>query len=488
MLFVLGMCATLALPPFFILPLLMVSYAGLLRVISGAHNLRRAFADGWWWGLGYFITGLYWICISLLVDVAKFGWLIPFTLLGLNGIIALYPALACAITRFLTLRCKASSVTLQMLIFCIVFSLTEFARGVLFTGFPWNYAGYSWAFSDSAMQVASLVGIHGLTLITLLAATVVATGRWTPVVTLWLLLAAGIGWGHLRLQDVPVNASDAPVVRLVQANISQQAKWDQKDDGIRKHLELSRRTGWEKVDYIIWSEAAVEYALNREPVLQNLLREITPPRGALITGAMRMEHAPELKVWNSVAAMTRDGDIHYYDKHHLVPFGEFVPFRHILPLEKITPGQLDFSRGPGPQTLQVQQSQFSPLICYEAIFPAEVVSSSRPQWLINVTNDAWFGTSTGPYQHFHMARMRAVEQGLPLIRVANTGISAVVDSYGRVLHSIPLNKAEVLDAPLPAAAEPTLYSKMGNKSYGVFISLLIIIALIIRWQSRYVSK
>lgn len=473
--FLLGVLATLALPPFHLVFLLIPSLTGLFWLIDDAATRRRVLLDGWWWGFGHFTTGLYWMCIALLTDPEKFAWLIPFTLIGLNAVIALYPGLAALLFWHLRPRGTLARVWL----FSCLWVGVEFLRGVLFTGFPWNLAGYAWVFSDSVIQMASVIGIYGLTFVTVLAATLpaVAGGDRRARVALacvWGGFALCTLAGAWRLHQ----ANQAPraerlvedvYLRIVQANIAQHHKWDPRLQGmaLRLHIDLAQRQGVERVTHMIWPETAVPYALNKAHTLIRMLYPAMPDGGALITGTLRAEGEEDrdLKVWNSMAVIAEDtGDTAYYDKHHLVPFGEFVPLRRLLPIEKITPGGDDFSRGPGPQTIAVPGAPpMSPLICYEAIFPWEAVGGERPGWLLNITNDAWFGASTGPYQHFAMSRMRAVEQGLPLVRAANTGISAVVDAYGRVVESLPLNHQGVLDSTLPRAIpHATTYGRFGD--------------------------
>jgi len=265
----------------------------------------------------------------------------------------------------------------------------------------------------------------------------------------------------------------------VQANIDQRLKWEESErvNTLKKYLALSTQAGAAPVTHVVWPETALPYFLSTEPELLRILAQVVPPGGMLLTGAVRVD-PPTVRpqqVWNSVHAIDEQGRVvATYDKFHLVPFGEYVPLRNILPLDKITPGTSDFAAGPGPMTLIVPGlPPVSPLVCYEAIFPGAVTPSSgpRPAWLLNVTNDAWFGDSAGPRQHFASARLRAIEEGLPLVRAANTGISAVVDPYGRVRAQLDLGRQGVIDSPLPEALPATLYARWGN---AVLLLLLLI--------------
>jgi apolipoprotein N-acyltransferase len=281
-------------------------------------------------------------------------------------------------------------------------------------------------------------------------------------------------------------------LRLVQANIDQRLKWQ---DGervrtLQKYLALSTQPGNPPVTHVVWPETALPYLLSTEPELLRIVARVVPPGGLLLTGAVRVEQpGPQPgRVWNSVHAIDDQGRIvATYDKFHLVPFGEYVPLRHILPIDKITPGTSDFAAGPGPSTVRLPGlPAASPLVCYEAIFPGAVTAPSgpRPQWLLNVTNDAWFGHSAGPHQHFASARLRAVEEGLPLVRAANTGISAVIDPYGRVRAELGLGREGVLESSLPAALPPTPYARFGNVAFLMLLMSAISLIVIMRRSAR----
>lgn len=279
-------------------------------------------------------------------------------------------------------------------------------------------------------------------------------------------------------------------LRLVQANIDQRLKWQESErvNTLRKYLALSSQPGAGPITHVVWPETALPYFLSTEPELLRVLAQVVPPGGLLLTGAVRADPpgTVPVQVWNSVHAIDDRGQVvATHDKFHLVPFGEYVPLRGILPIDKITPGASDFSAGPGPGTLVLPGlPPVSPLVCYEAIFPGAVTARTgqRPQWLLNVTNDAWFGQSAGPHQHFASARLRAVEEGVPMVRVANTGISAVIDPYGRVLASLALGREGVLDAALPEALPPTPFARFGN---GILLALLAAAAGAIAGLRRY---
>ncbi len=479
--YLLGISATLAMPPVFLFPLLVPGFAGLILLLAAAPSRKRAFWDGWWWGLGHYMTGLYWICIALLTDPWKFGWLIPFDLIGLNGIIALYPAFAALLWYMLKPRTRGA----WPFLFAAVWTLTEYARGHILFGFPWNLAGYSWAFSDNMAQSASVLGIYGLTFITVYIATTPIAGKKQMLagIVMLALMASGGAWRLYLVDRVPEIDRFVPGVhmRLVQANIQDHSAWtpERQQRIFARYIQLSRREGIEDITHLIWPETAAPFALHEgDTRLVNVFASLAPPGGALITGILRSEgDGNNYRVWNSLAVFNQQGLTASYDKHHLVPFGEFIPLRHWLPPLVTPAGTMDFSRGPGPTTLSVPSAPpTSPLICYEALFPSETIAPAgpRPGWLLNITNDSWFGASSGPYQHFHMARFRAIEQGLPLVRAANTGISAVTDAYGRIITQSSFNIGGILDSGLPVAANTTIYG-----SYGFIYFPLLILTLAI---------
>ncbi len=479
----LGVLATAALPPLHLLPLYLVAFTGLARLIDAAPGRRAAFAVGWWFGFGHFVSGLYWFANALMTDAERFGWLVAPAVFGISAGLAVYPALAAAAARLFPEGAP------RIAGLAVAWTAAEWLRGTLFTGFPWNPIGLGWTVSDAMIQLAALTGVWGLSLLTVFAAAAPAAlaapgpacARWTPLALGAGLLAAVWIGGTVRLAGADEATVPDVRLRIVQPNVAQNHKWkpELRAALFRRHLELTTAPGFESVTHVIWPETAVPYALADRPRLRAAIAAVTPPGGAVITGAIRWSggEAGERRIWNNLAAVDGRGRvIASYDKFHLVPFGEYVPFRSILPLDKITYGALDFSAGPGPRTLRVPGlPPFSPLICYEAIFPGQVLDASeRPQWLLNITNDAWFGISSGPYQHFAAARLRAVEEGMPLVRAANTGISAVVDSYGRVRARLGLGEGGVLDAALPVAlADPPPFARWNLWPLLAMVALLL---------------
>lgn len=479
----LGMLGTAALPPFFLLPLLVPSFAGLFLLTLNAKTPRQAFAGGWWWGLGHFTAGLYWVCISLYVEPDKFAWLTPFALFGLPSILGIYTALA-TLALYHIAKKDSSSPSHLVIVFALIWIALEYLRAHLFTGFPWNLTGYAWNMTDATLQAASLWGIYGQSFTAVALATVPAlfaipTARALPaLIKAMLVLVCLLAFGIWRLETHPTE-NTATSLRVVQANIAQSLKFDRKTmmDGLRKHADLTRNPGLDTIEIVVWPETSVPYLLSDNSELSRSLGGLLKNGTLLLTGGMRgTGDEKNWTAWNSAFVIDAAGSIKaQYDKHHLVPFGEFIPLRTILPLDSIAGGMGDFSRGPGPSTLAPETiPPFSPLICYEAIFPDEATdNTAKAEWLANITNDAWFGTSTGPYQHMEMARTRAVEQGLPLVRAANTGISAVTDAYGRVLKTLPLGKDGIIDILLP---KPTGNGTIFSRFHGLWILVIILLS------------
>ncbi len=470
----LGALGALALPPFHVVPLLSVALVGLVWLLDGTRRpLVGGFAAGWWFGFGFFALGLHWIANALLVDAARFGWMIPFAVGGLGAVLALFLGAATAVAG----RAWRPGHPARVLILTAIWVAAEWLRQWVATGFPWNMLATVWMPLDAMLQPASVIGalgLGGLTVLALAAPAVLADPvrarfKAAVVVAAVLALAVPAGWGAWRLATVDPGPGPGVMLRLVQPNLSQAEKMNPslRDVALMDHIALSRRSGFEAADVVIWPETAAGFPLNLDAERRGMAGAAAPPGGVLITGAPRLDPGSAsvpLRFWNSLYVVRPDGtpaDI--YDKAHLVPFGEYVPFGAYLPVQKVTPGRVDFSFGPGVRTVRVTGlPPVSPLICYEVIFPGHVVDADdRPAWMVNITNDGWYGISPGPYQHFATARLRAVEEGLPLARVANTGISAVVDALGRVTARLDLDARGLVDAPLPAALPPTPFARLG---------------------------
>jgi apolipoprotein N-acyltransferase len=481
--FLLGAAAAAALPPVDVTPALLVAFPGLLWLDEGSAGYGASFRLGWTFGFGFFLAGLYWIAAAMFVDIGRFWWLVPFAAAGLPAAFAIYAGLVLLATKLATRRWRLPAAA-RVVAFAIAWTAAEWARGHLFTGLPWNLIGYAWSGgfpgAGAMLQSTAVVGIYGLSFLTVLAFSLpallgglrqgaLAQGPgWAPAVWAVLLIALPAAGGGWRLAVTPTTPTETRL-RLVQPSIPQTLKWDPAAarDNFRRLLDLSAASAQAPLTAVVWPEAATPYLLERDAAARRVIASVVPKGGYLLTGALRANPppAPVERIWNSIEALDGNGEIvAAYDKAHLVPFGEYMPFRDILPIAKITPGTMDFSAGLGPRTLALPGlPPFAPMVCYEAIFPAAVVDESdRPAWLLNVTNDAWYGRSSGPYQHFAIARTRAVEEGLPLVRVANNGISAVVDPLGRVLLRTDLDTIGYVDAALPAPVGRTIYAYAGN--------------------------
>ncbi|MBM3618969.1 MAG: apolipoprotein N-acyltransferase, partial [Alphaproteobacteria bacterium] len=480
----LGVLLTLAFAPFKLLPFSFLAFSGLFLLLEGRLTAKNAFAAGWWFGLGHHVTGLYWITIALGVDNGAFLWMVPFALLLLPAYLGLFTGLVGYLFHRLAKHTRTRAD--KVILLAVLWVLGEIARTEFLYGFPWNHLGYITSAYLPMMQGAAYVGVYGMSLwMALLSLAFALLLDWrgnkrflAVVFSASVLLTL---WGAGRITEE--STESRPLVRVVQANIPQSLKWDPnlQHQALQKHADFSLKADV-KPDYIVWPETAMPYPFTSGSNWAEALASIVPEDATLLTGVLRVDKTTrELKVWNSVQAVNHQAEvIAVYDKHILVPFGEFVPFRALLApfgLNKITPGTSDFTRGEGAKVIDVGGAapHVQPLICYETIFPAfrTSVEGNQPDWLLNATNDAWFGTSTGPYQHLEMARMRAVERATPLVRAANTGVSAVFDSYGNTLASLPLNQEGVLDVRLPQQKNaPTWYSR-----YGEFTLLIVIFFL-----------
>lgn len=496
-----------------------------------SQRMRAGAALGWWFGFGYFLAGLFWIGEAFLVEAEVFAWLLPFAVTLLPAGLALFFAVA---TGLCALLWPADG--RRILVLALSVGLTEWLRGHILTGFPWNTVGYALTASDVLMQAASLFGVYGLTVLTIMICTtpgvllldqmrarssvsfdvVSARPLWIGASLMTVLPLIGLGaYGLLQLAKAPPPDVPSVRMRLVQPSVPQREKWQAQHQAriFQDHLALSRRNpegvrdDLAGINLVIWPEAAMPFLPLRSPPALKAISALLPPTTHLIAGALRVEGSTrtsdrasgasaggQRRVFNAALVFSgRSGRLtQIYDKTHLVPFGEYLPFQQTLEaigLEQITRIRGGFATGPEPRPLIAIKGlpRLSPLICYEAIFPGKVVpgharvGSQRPGALINLTNDGWFGVLTGPYQHFHQTRLRAVEEGLPMIRVSNNGVSAVIDAHGRIIHKLKLNERGVIDSRLPGPRPPTLYALWGD---GAFFALVMLMATaLILWSA-----
>ena len=469
--FLAGALAALAMPPLYWLPLAVVGMVVFVWIWETAPGPRSAFLRGWVWGIGHFAVGSYWILEAFSVPPADYELLGLPIVAGLSVILGFFPGLAAGVARWAALRWPVLAGRYRRLILlAITWTLAEWLRGHVFTGYPWNPLGHVWAFAAPLVQGAALFGVYGLGAFSFLVLAAPTAGWRASVAALVALGLAGAA-GQVVIQPA---ADDGPLVRIVQPNIPQSEKWrpDPRARHLAKLVEMSRRDGFDRLAAVIWPETAPPFIIEPGSPALEVMATAAPPRGYLLTGAARGSGRREDGVWNSLLVIDRAGAIvAHYDKVHLVPLGEYIPFhKQLAPVSGLI-GRGSFEVGADRVTLDIPGlPSFSPVICYEVIFPAAVTGpGERPRWLLNITNDAWFGLSSGPFQHLASARLRAVEEGLPMIRVANTGVSAVIDAYGRVLASLDMMEEGIIDHPLPQARAATPYGRWGD---GVLLVLL----------------
>lgn len=477
--FLSGAVSALAFPPVMFFPALLLGLALLVLLLDGAeqspHPLRKAFVAGWAFAFGQYLIGWHWIGYAFMVDPSSHLWQMPFALLILTAGLALYVGIACVLAVLFWQDGPA-----RILVFALFYAMAEWVRGHALTGFPWNLPAYGWGASLPVLQGLSLFGAYGLSLLTVLLGASLAEfcapqGRKAlPAAVLLLFIGIWI-LGALRLMT-PVANVPGVAVRLVQPNVPQDEKYVRRLVGRnwQRLLDLSRLPG--RVTHIIWPEAATPFLLGRSPVALDEIARLTAGGESLITGSARAEtSADKISFYNALYIFGPGGrKIAVYDKFHLVPFGEYVPFASLfarIGITKLTGGNEGFSSGDGPHIYKLPGApEMTPLICYEIIFPDAVTTDVRPGWLVNVTDDSWFGPWAGPKQHLLIARARAIEEGLPVARAANTGISAMIDPYGRIVRQLPLDRMGVVDAALPRALAPTPYARFGDMIFAILLA------------------
>ncbi len=483
--FIVGALMALAMPPIGAFYILLICVPTFILLTNSCETKRSSFLTGWAFGAGYFICSLYWVSMALFVDIASFWWVLPLSLIIAPTILGLYYGLI----PLLAWRYKANKLS-YIIITITAWSAIEYIRGFAFTGFPWNLAGYTWHFSLPIMQINAYIGIYGLTFLTLLwASTPIIQNKRVRNLLIMSFVIASIT-GLLRLHMNPTETSEQNV-RIVQANIAQNMKWD-KDTilkNFKQHLDLTSLPSTDAIDFTVWPETSIVTNNYNAQERFDLIAKALPNNSIGVIGALNTKYKyKEAEFFNSITFINKQGAmIGNYSKHHLVPFGEYIPYREYLGFIKPLATTLsmigDFTRGTGVSTINLNgKPNPSPLVCYEGIFPRNVAlqGDDRPDWLVNSTNDGWYGNTSGPYQHLEITRVRAIEEGLPLVRAANTGISAVVDPMGRIIAHKELGDKGVVDSMLPKPVSPTLYSQYGNVAFlillllaGVFSEVLI---------------
>jgi len=491
-----GAIGALALPPFGFAPAILVPMTVAVWLLDGAAGatraatLRAAFADGWWWGFGYFLAGLWWLGAAFLVDADQFLWAMPLGVVGLPLCLALFPALA-----FTGARAIWSPGPGRILALGVGLSASEFLRANVLSGFPWNEYGMALGQHLWSAQIAAWVGLHGLTLLTVVLSAAPATLKPRLVIAAALATVMLVSFGAWRT-ELPAPAPIAGVkLRLVQPNVPQGPGFTAENGPsiLSGYIKLSdratspERSGIGDVTHLIWPESAFPFVLAREAPALGRLVEFLHGGAVLVTGAASQEgDGANAHYFNSIEILDRTGlAAARYDKRRLVPFGEYLPLRTFFDRLKITqfvhmPG--GFEPGVGSRSFPVRGLPDAlAMVCYEAIFPNESRvrdgETAKVGFILNVTDDGWFGRTAGPYQHFAQARLRAVELGLPMLRVANTGLSAVIDARGRVLDQTPLGVEALIDSGLPGALPPTWQAHWGAATFAALWALAALAAV-----------
>ncbi|WP_421980972.1 apolipoprotein N-acyltransferase [Roseibium sp.] len=507
-----GALTALALPPFGWSPVLLLTFPCFVWLLDGALEVdgqengarfRTGFFLGWLFGFGYFLAGLWWIGAAFLVEADRFAWLLPFAVLAMPAGLAFFTALGVALAALLW-----SDQFYRILLLAACLTISDWVRGHVLTGFPWNAFGYGVSGNLALAQTASLFGVYGMTFLVVavsaapavLADARPAGQRLRAVSLAAVAFVAALTFGSVRTWTADVEYTSLDV-RIVQPSIDQKDKWrpELRDEIFQTYLDMTEaplggaaRVGQSRL--VVWPESALPFLLTQEPGALFRIGKALGDNTELVTGAVRLEAGADGPVYfNSVYVVGGDGTVKgIYDKVRLVPFGEYVPFKTLLEDIGFTniAGPIEgFEAGYHQRVLSTTEDfSFLPLICYEAIFPGVVSATpDEPSFLLNVTNDAWFGRTPGPYQHFAQARMRAIETGLPLVRAANTGISAVVDGYGAVVDELTVFERGIVDAGLPKQLGTTIYEIFGDVPALIISITLVGFAIFAKYNrhSRY---
>ena len=518
-----GALAGLSVPPLFILPALFVALPVWVWCLDGAEpgrGLRRvfgpAFSIGFGFGLGYFTVAFHWLGAAFLLEGGIMIAVMPFAIVALAALIALFWGLGSALAHLLWSPGPWRVVTLASAI-----TTAEFARGHLFSGFPFDLLGYALTADEAMMQLSAVVGVYGLTLLVLLVAMTPAliwpgagrglVRRLAPFAVALLVLAGQFGWGSLRLGGTAVSARTDIRMRLVQPMIAEHADWQGVDPPaiVDRLIALSEnRTGPDDpglpaTTHLVWPESSLPFYLSQYPDIFSRVGRMLPPGTTLLAGAPRqpLDAGGEISLtprdpeageaaFNSILAINTDGEvIASYDKSHLVPFGEFLPFPHVfasIGLGQFVPGASGWTPGEGRRLLSLPQTPpFLALICYEAIFSGDLGSDvGAAAFLFNITNDGWFDGSIGPAQHAHHARLRAVEEGMALVRAANTGVTMLVDPLGRVTASLPAGQEGLIDVSPANRLAPTPFAQWRHWPLLVVLVLLAVVSVLAARRGR----
>lgn len=489
--FVLGVLYVGGFAPFHVWALTLLALTGLVWLLDGAAkkppSIKKAAWIGWWFGFGQFLAGTYWVGSAFVERGAAYVWMMPFGVAFMAAGLALFWMAGTALAmRFWSRRVR------RVWVLALCLFLVEWLRGHILTGFPWNTPGLIWQPGGAISQSASFLGAWGLGLVTLMAFTGPAALTWsqagmlkraTPAILGFVAFAVLYAWGLGRLANADDKLVPGVKIRVVQAQIDQRKKWlpQNRQAIVDKYLQLSSGPGLGDVNYVVWPEGALPMLMLEEPQVLDQIASRFGDGPGLITGLTRRELMPDntVEFRNSLGVFSFKNGIPrlelLYDKAHLTPFGEYLPFGRLLAktgISALTRLGEGFTPGPGPVTASLPGvPRVNPQICYEVIFPGFTpTGADRPGWIVNVTNDSWFGASSGPYQHVEQAQYRAIEEGLPVVRSASSGVSGLIDPYGRMPHAMGRSRNSHEDVNLPRALNATFYSK---KTWGPVVLWLV---------------
>ena len=527
--FIFGVLGGFGMTPFNILPFFIISIVSIIRLTDFAKNTKEAIFVGIFYSYGMGLVLFYWIPFAMLTD-KMYYLLFPIAFLLTPLLYALFQSLIFFIYKEISYYTNAVE---RVMCFSSLWCLFEYIRSFTPINFPWALAGYTMMFSNSIFQFSSIIGVFGFSVFILFFSSgfhlIFLDGdgdRYYSylryILTTLITLLAMFVYGYLIKLYKEEGLQDKTIVRLVQGGVKAKSykTGDERKQSLKiyKDITLSEKT--DHITHIIWPESAVEFSIYQNDGVSNILKNILNDGQILITGSMRIEEQDlknnyfkndenninNFKIYNTMSMIDSTGRQTYYDKHFLVPFGEYIPFKRIIPfLKSITGDGIDFSNGKETRVYKLINTQsFIPLICYEIAFSGKLpiyssniykkesgerIYRERAKWIINITNDAWFGYTSGPFQHYQMSIARAIEYGIPVVRVANTGISAIIDPYGKVTHKIGLNKVGFIDAPIPKALkDETIFAIFGNIPSLIFISVIFLSLFIHYLLNKYYKK
>lgn len=485
--FLFGLLSAFSLPSFFLLPFLIIGFYYLINKIKKLKENKECFFHGLVFGFGYFLLSFHWIIFPFFFD-QKHYLLAPIIVIIFPLFLSLFLAFPSLILGIYYKKSKLiiNNTFINSFTVGSIFYFFEYLRCTLFGGLPWNLFAHVWAFNNSFLVITKYIGVYGLSFLTIfwiiLIIQFIAIKKYKILgfifasLPIFLLIIGPLEKQNLSLETIKV--------RLVQPNIPQDIKWSKYyfEENIKKLINLSKKKGeFDSVpNIIIWPEVAITSFLNENTNLRKRIINSLNEKTVIITGALRRE---QLKVFNSLYLISKS-NVNFYDKRKLVPFGEFIPLRSILPFKKLTEGSTDFTRGSKRKVLIIKNHgnrviTFEPSICYEGIFPEKDINGINLDFLVNITNDAWFGNTTGPEQHLVATKFRSIERGLPLVRIANSGISGAFSKNGKTIKLIPHNTEGFVDVVLEMDSNQTIYSKYGDIILIFLLSFFLIFTLVI---------